>query len=663
MALSAENENVLWVSVSYGSNGKKIYKTTDGGVSWVNLTTPILNNIRIANIMAQYGTDGGVYLGTNAGVFYRNNGMSDWQPYSTDLPLSAETNRLKPFYRDGKIRNGTWGFGVWEAPLYEPSQVIVQPMASALETGCSRDTVYFDDYSVLNHDGASWEWSFSPAPRWASDTHVRNPRVVFGESGIYTATLTVNGTYSNSLNIRVNDACRADTIPGSAVSLGGNDAEDYVALPPLNLNTNTITVTAWIKPDGIQPDYSSIFMHDGATAGFNFLPGSNQIGYHWPNGAWWWNSGLTAPAGQWSHVAMVADPTGITIYVNGKSAKHSFTVPAVNFDSGNRLGNYKGWGGRFVKGSIDEVCIFNRSLTQAEIRELMHLTKDPAQFPELISYYQFNEPGGPALDKVGIRHGSLVGPTIKRERSTAPVGKGVSFRSNVAAGKKRYAFGATGLTLVFPAQGTYPNGEVVVSRLRVAPDTVPGVSANQFSDYWILHNFGSNGTFAAPAEVHFGQTGGLPADIGNSCKLWRRDALAHGPVWQYLDNSDEVTPGLQSDLTFTTGNQLTQSGQFWLEIPGAARESSIQTRNPDNREESFDFRVFPNPAPAQGTLQLMSDRQELCTFRLFNEKGQQVRKVVMNGTGTLSLDNLPAGMYAYRVENGQFMRLGKLVVE
>ncbi|MFM8487443.1 MAG: WD40/YVTN/BNR-like repeat-containing protein, partial [Bacteroidota bacterium] len=78
MALSAEDEDILWVSVSYGSNGKKIYKTTDGGVSWVNLTTPILNNIRITNIMAQYGTDGGIYLGTNAGVFYRNNSMSDW---------------------------------------------------------------------------------------------------------------------------------------------------------------------------------------------------------------------------------------------------------------------------------------------------------------------------------------------------------------------------------------------------------------------------------------------------------------------------------------------------------------------------------------------------------------------------------------------------------
>ena len=661
MALSAEDEDMLWVSVSYGSNGKKIYKTTDGGVTWVNLTTPILNNIRITSILAQYGTDGGVYLGTNAGVFYRNNSMSDWQPYSTDLPLSAETNRLKPFYRDGKIRNGTWGFGVWEAPLYEPSQVIVQPMASALETGCSRDTVYFDDYSVLNHDGATWDWAFSPAPRWASDTHVRNPKVVFGESGIYTATLTVNGSYSGSLTIRVNDACRADTIPGSAVTLGGNSSEDYVALPPLNITTNTITVTAWIKPDGIQPDYSSIFMHDGATAGFNFLPGSNQIGYHWPNGAWWWNSGLTAPAGQWSHVAMVADPTGITIYVNGKGAKHSFTVPAVNFDSGNRLGNYKGWGGRFVKGTIDEVCVYNRSLTQAEIRELMHLTKDPAQFPELISYYQFNEPGGPALDKVGIRHGALVGPSIKRERSTAPVGKGVSYRASVVAGKKRYGFGATGLTLLFPSQGSYPNGELVVSRLSVSPDTVPNVSASQFSDYWILHNFGSNGTFVAPAEVRFSQTGGLPADIGNSCKLWRRDPLAHGPLWQSLDNSDEVIPGLQSEVAFTTGNQVTQAGQFWLEVPGAAR-NAIQTRSGE-QTINFEFRVFPNPAPSRGSLQLTSDSQEPCVFRLFNEKGQQVRKTEFLAAGTLQLSDLPAGVYAYRVENGQFMRFGKLVVE
>jgi hypothetical protein len=496
LALSAENENILWAAVTYGSNGKKIYKTIDGGQSWINLTTATLNNLRISNIMAQYGTDGGIYLGCNGVVFYRNNSMNDWAPYTTGFPVSAECNRLKPFYKTGKIRNGTWGFGVWEADLFEPSAVVVQPMASTLAAQCARDTIYFDDYSVLNHTNASWKWSFSPAPAWSGNTDIRNPKVVFSTPGTYTATLTVNGQYSKSLDIIIGDACRADTIPGSAVRIGGNDLGDYVATPPLGLNTNNLTISVWIKPDGIQPEYSAIFMHEGETAGFNFRPGDNSLGYHWPGGAWWWNSGLIAPSGEWSHVAMVVEPSGVTLYLNGRPSKHSFNVPTVNFDSGNRFGNYRGWDGRYVKGSMDEICVFDKALTQAEIRELMHLTKVPADQPNLISYYQFNETSGLALDRVGVRHGSLVGPTVKREKSTAPVGKGVSKRLNVATGKKRFTFDGTGLTLVFPAAGAYPNGEMVVSRLVVAPDTLPNSLFQSSRGYWILQNYGSNANFS-----------------------------------------------------------------------------------------------------------------------------------------------------------------------
>jgi len=664
MALSAENENVLWVAVTYGSNGKKIYKTLDGGISWINLTTPLLNNIRIANIMAQYGTDGGIYLGTNVGVFYRNNSHSDWQPYSQDFPISAETNRLKPFYKTGKIRNGCWSFGVWEADLFEPSATIAQPMASALETGCSRDTVYFDDYSVLNHAGATWAWNFSPAPAWASAADIRNPKVVFGASGTYTATLTVNGSFSKSLSIKVNDACRADTIPGSAVAIGGNNSEDYVALPALNVTTNTLTFTAWIKPDGIQPEYSAIFMHDGATAGFNFLPGSNRLGYHWPGGQWWWDSGLTAPDGAWSHVAMVVEPTGVTLYVNGRGSKQSFSVDPVNFDSGSRLGNYKGWGGRFVKGSIDEACIFNKALTQAEIRELMHLTKDPAEFPNLVSYYQFNEASGVVLDKVGVRHGALVGPTVKREKSTAPVGKGVSKRLNVAAGKKRFGFDGTGLTLAFSTSSTYPNGEVVVSRLSVPPDTFPNTPHTSLTDYWILQNYGTNATFTAPTGIWFERIGSMPADLpADSCRLWRRGAVAHGPVWQYLDKADGLVEGPNAVLSYTGSNQLKTAGQFWLELPGLidARPTQAQ-RSVSLTSDNTDIRIFPNPVAAGGTLQLLSAVPEPCTFRLFDAKGQQVRMLKFTGNGTLALTGLAAGIYAYRIEGGTFIRFGQVIV-
>ncbi|MBC7777040.1 MAG: T9SS type A sorting domain-containing protein [Phycisphaerae bacterium] len=682
MALSGENENVLWVAVSYGSDGKKIYKTTNGGQTWTNLTTAVLNNITITNIMAQYGTDGGVYLGTSRGIFYRNNTLTDWQPYNQGLPLSAETNKLKPFYKNGKIRNGCWGFGVWEADLYEPSAVVVQPMASTLAANCARDTIYFDDYSVLNHSGASWEWSFSPAPVWSSATNIRNPKAVFGGTGTYNATLTVNGQYSKSLSISIGDGCRADTIPGSAVNLNGNNSEDYVALAALNLNTNTLTITAWIKPDGIQPEYSAIFMHDGATAGFNFLPGNNHLGYHWPNGQWWWDSGLTAPDGEWSHVAMVVEPTGVTLYVNGRGSKQSFTPDVVNFDSGSRLGNYKGWGGRFVKGSMDEVCIFNKSLTQNEIRELMHLTKAPEEFPNLISYYQFNEANGLVLDRVGVRHGSLVGPTVKREKSTAPVGKGVSKRLNIAPGHKRYTFDDTGLTLVFPLTGTYPNGEVVVSRLSVPPDTIPNVVHSKSTDYWILQNYGTNATFVAPAEIWFLKIGAMPADLpASACKLWKRGPVAHGPTWQNLDAADVLKEGPNALLGFTSNNQLKSAGQFWLELPGLVEARKVPAtlaagfangQNLNNQQGipaakaagtvTDDFCVFPNPVAESGSLQLRSAVSGNCTFRLYDAKGNQVRVLKFEREAALSLAGLAAGAYGYRIENEGEMRFGQVVV-
>lgn len=666
LALSDEDENVLWVAVTYGSNGRKIYKTTDGGQTWINLTTPTLDNIRISNIMAQYGTDGGIYLGCNGAVFYRNNSMSDWQPFSTGLPVSAETNRLKSFYKTGKIRNGCWGFGVWESDLFEPSEIVVQPMASTLLANCARDTVYFNDYSVLNHTGATWAWNFSPAPAWSSATDIREPKVVFGQTGQYTATLTVNGEYSKSLQITVSDGCRADTIPGSAVNLGGNDFNDYVSLPALNLNTNTLTITGWIKPDGIQPEYSAIFMHDGETAGFNFLPGNNALGYHWPNGQWWWSSGLVAPAGQWSHVAMVVEPTGITLYLNGRASKHSFNVTPVHFDSGNRLGNYKGWGGRFVKGSLDEFCVFDKALSQNEIRELMHLTKIPEQWPNLVSYYQFNESSGLALDRVGVRHGSLVGPTVKRERSTAPVGKGVSKRLNVVPGKKRYGF--DGLVLEFPANGTYPNGEVVVSRLSIHPDTLPDTGHTNFRAYWILQNYGTNANFIAPEQIWFTRIGAMPADLpASECKLWRRGPVAHGPVWQLLDQADHLTAGPLGAVGFSSNNQLSSAGQLWLELPGFADDlglETVSTRGPAQAPESrVDFRVFPSPVAEDGVLQVFSSEPELAVFRLFDANGKQVRVLRFSGQVSLPMSGLPAGVYAWRVENGKEMRVGRVVVE
>jgi hypothetical protein len=763
LAVAAEDANVLWVGLTYGSNGKKVYKSTDGGTTWTNLTTSVLDNFRVTNIMAQYGTNGGIYVGTDGGVFYRNNTHTNWQPYSTNLPLSAETNRLKPFYRDGKIRNGCWGFGIWEAPLFEPSAVIAQAMSSSLESKCTRDTVYFDDYSVAEHAGASWSWAFSPAPSYVSSTNVRNPKVVFGASGTYTATMTLtkNGTpYTSTLSITVDNACAPDSIPDQAVVLGGNDDPGAVVLPSLGITTNTFSVTAWVKPDGIQPDYSAIFMSDGSeAAGFNFREGNNTLGYHWPGGQWWWDSNLIVPADEWSHVAFVVDgasPTKtIAVYVNGIKATHNVTPAAVNFNSTAQLGKYRDWGDRHMKGEIEEVVIWNKVLTQNEIREQMHLPHVPANEPGLLAYYQFNEPSGQVLDRAGSRHAGMAG-SAARLSSSCPMGPGNSHRMSVTNGGAK-VFGQTGLTLTFPAAGPYPNGELVATRINWTPHLTPATADPLSPCYWVIRNYGTNSTFAVLSSIQFAGIGNVPAvSTPNQYRFFKRSNNAFGSTWgSPQDVAEALTYGTNGAATFSLGNGITSFSQFivakpasalpveWLffdlkkienqqvrldwatateqntawhaversrdgfqfeeigRVPAAGQSTTrrdytwtdqqavdaaatarqtvfyrIRQIDQDGREaytniRSVDFLnknaapsagIFPNPAVAGSQLQVWADTPDECIVRVYDAKGRAVRVQRFSEKTSLALGDLAAGTYAWRIESGQHIWTGRVLV-
>ncbi|MCH2043855.1 MAG: T9SS type A sorting domain-containing protein [Saprospiraceae bacterium] len=213
--------NTLWLAFSSTSqlwfsnnnDGNRVFKTTDGGQTWTNLTTPTLDGESCHDLVHIGGTDGGVYYCSQNAIFYRNNTMSDWVLDNSGLPLVISTNIAKPFYRDGKIRIATYGKSIWESPLHEaPSQPIAQIMVDKLEQNiyqaCPTDSFYFDDYSMLNYAGASWSWTFengSPA-----SSSIRNPSVLFSSTGTHLVTLTVtdaNGVSDiDSLYIRVNNA-------------------------------------------------------------------------------------------------------------------------------------------------------------------------------------------------------------------------------------------------------------------------------------------------------------------------------------------------------------------------------------------------------------------------------------------------------------------------
>lgn len=245
LTLSPENENLLWLAYPDGSNGQKIYRSVNGGQQWQNLSTPALNGEHITYLLHQGGTDGGVYLGTSRMVWYRDNSMSEWLPFREGLPESVSTCILRPFYRDSKLRMGAYGKGVWETPFYSLSRPVAQPMVNKRVSDCPGEVFQFDDYSMLEHAGATWSWEF-PGGTPATST-LRNPQVVYEVAGDYPVTLTVTNPQGVStktiLNmVRVLDPV-VNTLPVVNDFSGGLDnltilnPDDGITWEPVNITT------------------------------------------------------------------------------------------------------------------------------------------------------------------------------------------------------------------------------------------------------------------------------------------------------------------------------------------------------------------------------------------------------------------------------------------
>ncbi len=113
----------LWVTFSEYSAAHKIYESSDGGNSWNNITANGIPNLPVNCVVYQNFSNEELYIGTDVGVYYKNNIMTDWIPYMTGLP-NVIVNELEIHYGSGKIRAATFGRGVWESDLQTPPNSI-----------------------------------------------------------------------------------------------------------------------------------------------------------------------------------------------------------------------------------------------------------------------------------------------------------------------------------------------------------------------------------------------------------------------------------------------------------------------------------------------------------------------------------------------------------
>ncbi len=167
--------------------------------------------------------------------------------------------------------------------------------------------------------------------------------------------------------------------PATGYSANFNGTNANISIPALNLNSNVLTITAWVNRNGNQSAASGIFFNRANTtvSGLNFYNSTaNELGYTWNgNGSTYnWHSGLIVPNNQWTFVALVIEPTRARMFMATNGVLYSATNNVANaaqaFDGTSYIGQ-DSTGGRFFKGLLDEVQFYNQVLTPTQLAQMV----------------------------------------------------------------------------------------------------------------------------------------------------------------------------------------------------------------------------------------------------------------------------------------------------
>jgi hypothetical protein len=168
---------------------------------------------------------------------------------------------------------------------------------------------------------------------------------------------------------------------GDALSFNGTNNYVNLGNPKLLQGTGSMTWAAWVKATGNPPDDAQIIAKSNGTSGWQFKtspdtgPETFAISVTGSGGTVQRYSNTIRSLNTWYHVAGVYNATTKTldIYVNGVLDDGILrgTTPSVQTGSTVNANIGRRSTGFYFKGTIDEVRIFNRALSQSEIQAIM----------------------------------------------------------------------------------------------------------------------------------------------------------------------------------------------------------------------------------------------------------------------------------------------------
>jgi hypothetical protein len=182
---------------------------------------------------------------------------------------------------------------------------------------------------------------------------------------------------------RPSDGFMGFEMDNKAIELSSGVNDCWITVPSLNIDTNMVSIIAWIKPRTNIQDFASLFFSRGAgeeIVGLNFgaeaLQNGQMLTYTWTStrDTWTWITQVKPKTGVWSFVSMTLTTNYCLMSHDGVPFAYNIMYHSNQTFSGTtRIGTDPIEPlARTFNGMIDEVAVFNYELTGAQLKELYH---------------------------------------------------------------------------------------------------------------------------------------------------------------------------------------------------------------------------------------------------------------------------------------------------
>ncbi|HZH62964.1 MAG TPA: LamG domain-containing protein [Metabacillus sp.] len=153
------------------------------------------------------------------------------------------------------------------------------------------------------------------------------------------------------------------------------NGQSGIRLPDGLIDSDSYSVSLWLKPEELTEYTTTFFGARDSNHWVSLVPkGHAGVGHNtmvWSGTEWYdANSGLAIQPNTWTHLAFTVNQRKITIYVNGKETFKGIDFPDVFTTSNGLFSLGVNWWDTPYKGLMDELRIYQGSLSVEEIVDL-----------------------------------------------------------------------------------------------------------------------------------------------------------------------------------------------------------------------------------------------------------------------------------------------------